>query len=64
MTGDTDFSVRPLCWDDFAEWRRLRLTFWPDSGDDDLNSILDGSLAPGALGFHEVERIVCFRRDL
>lgn len=48
MTGAAQFTVRPLRREDLPEWRRMRLSLWPDSGSDDLVAILDQALTHGA----------------
>jgi aminoglycoside 6'-N-acetyltransferase I len=46
MTSRADYAVRPMRPVDLAEWSRMRLAFWPDSGDDDLSAIMAQAQAP------------------
>lgn len=48
MSGAANFSIRPLGAGDLAEWSRMRLSLWPDSGDDDLGVIIEQSLDPAS----------------
>jgi hypothetical protein len=48
--------IRPIQSRDHAEWLRMRLTLW--------GGTVEGIQAHKALGYEEVERLVCFRKAL